>query len=71
MLDRKGNITDVWLRIFINTKFTTTDLISSDTLHPVPRTGPPCASDCDNRHYFSEKPRSPRRQKQDFLEADS
>lgn len=47
------------------------DLISSDTLNPVLGAGPQCASDCDNRHCFSEKPRSLRREKQDSLEADS
>lgn len=71
MLDQKGNATDVWPCIFINTKVTIMDLISSDTLNPVLGTGPQCAGDCDNRHCFSEKPRSPRREKQDSLEADS
>lgn len=70
MLERKGNITDVWPRIFINTELTITDLILSDTLNPVLRMGRQGASDCDKKHCFSEKPRHPRRQKQDFLEAD-
>lgn len=70
MLSRKGNITDVWPRIFTNTKFTIMALISSNTLHPVPGMSPQHASDWDNRNFLW-KAKSPIRQKQDSLKADA